>query len=146
MKVKITSHCSKFSLLLNCLLFSVQFSFAQTPASSNLSKSVLACNLPPIITCPSNITVSPGASSDPAAFGCAKALPGAVGCNQPIVSYIDRVTSTGPCIGEETIQRIWTAADPEDPTVRSFCIQHIPLTDQLLGTTGVQNGAGVDLG
>ena len=87
MKVKITSHCSKFSLLLNCLLFSVQFSFAQTPASSNLSKSVLACNLPPIITCPSNITVSPGASSDPAAFGCAKALPGAVGCNQPIVSH-----------------------------------------------------------
>ncbi|MFZ1379488.1 MAG: HYR domain-containing protein [Saprospiraceae bacterium] len=130
MKVKITSHCSKFSLLLNCLLFSVQFSFAQTPASSNLSKSVLACNLPPIITCPSNITVSPGASSDPAAFGCAKALPGAVGCNQPIVSHIDRVTSTGPCIGEETIQRIWTAADPEDPTVRSFCIQYISKADK----------------
>ena len=111
-------------------MFSVQFSFAQTPASSNLSKSVLACNLPPIITCPSNITVSPGASSDPAAFGCAKALPGAVGCNQPIVSHIDRVTSTGPCIGEETIQRIWTAADPEDPTVRSFCIQYISKADK----------------
>ena len=102
---------------------------AQNPASISLVKAKPPCTVSPIISCPPNVTVLPGVSSDPNAHGCATALPGSRDCNQPIVEYVDRLTQ-GSCPGSGTIQRLWTATDPEDPLVRSFCIQYITKEDK----------------
>lgn len=87
------------------------------------------CTTPPIIDCPPNITLCPGATEDPNATGCAKARPGHTNCRQPLVRYIDRET-LGNCPNEKIIQRIWIAEDPDDSNVRNFCIQYINYEDK----------------
>lgn len=88
------------------------------------------CDRPPIITCPADVTTCPGASIDIEALGCATAKPGSISCQAPIVDYIDNEYETGPCPGAKKIRRIWTATDPDDENLRSFCIQYIDLKDE----------------
>ena len=87
------------------------------------------CTTPPIIDCPPDLTLCPGATEDPNATGCAKAMPGHTNCRQPLVRYMDRET-LGNCPNEKTIQRIWIAEDPDDANVRNFCIQYIYYEDK----------------
>ena len=88
------------------------------------------CDRPPIITCPADVTTCPGASIDIEALGCATAKPGSISCQAPIVDYIDNEYETGSCPGAKKIRRIWTATDPDDENLRSFCIQYIDLKDE----------------
>ncbi len=95
-----------------------------------VNSSTVPCDKNPIIICPPNLTLCPNADIHPNGTGCAKARSGGPHCEAPNVEYIDRITSEGPCKGEKVIQRIWIAVDPQDPTLRSFCIQYIYLEDK----------------
>ncbi|MEO6692268.1 MAG: HYR domain-containing protein, partial [Saprospiraceae bacterium] len=88
------------------------------------------CDKIPKIQCPPYITLCPGSDTDPKGTGCAKGISGGPNCELPIVTYVDRNTSEGPCNGEKLIQRLWTAIDPTDPSLRTFCIQYITLEDK----------------
>lgn len=88
------------------------------------------CSTPPSIICPPDITLCPGASSNPDGTGFAKAKPGSPDCKNPLVRYTDRITSEGPCQGQKTIQRVWIAEDPDNQNLRSFCIQYLYLEDK----------------
>ncbi|HRI00186.1 MAG TPA: HYR domain-containing protein [Saprospiraceae bacterium] len=86
------------------------------------------CDRPPIISCPQDQTLCPGAATTTDVMECATARPGSITCRAPIVEYIDRILNSGNC-GQQTIQRIWTAKDPDDDNLRAFCIQYITLQD-----------------
>ncbi len=107
-------------------------SFSQKNENTPFAPTFLhaPCDKNPKITCPPNITLCPGSDTDPRGTGYAKGLPGSPSCDPPIVEYNDRITSTGPCDGAKIIQRLWTAVDPTDPLLRSFCIQYITLEDK----------------
>jgi hypothetical protein len=87
------------------------------------------CVNPPIIQCPSDYIACPGASTDPSVSQYAEAFPGGPNCDQPIVSFIDRLVDTGQCAGAKVIQRLWTAKDPADEFLRAFCVQYLNTLD-----------------
>jgi hypothetical protein len=62
---------------------------------------------PPILTCPTNVTVECGSSTAPSATGTATATDAA---STPVVTYTD--TFTPLCGGTRIITRTWTATDP----------------------------------
>lgn len=93
-------------------------------------RSSIPCEKSPKIQCPANITLCPGSDIDPTGTGRAKGIAGGPNCELPIIEYVDRITSEGPCLGEKIIQRLWTATDPQDPNLRAFCIQYITLEDK----------------
>ncbi len=88
-----------------------------------------SCTTPPIITCPNDFRACPGVSVEPSNAGYATALPGDIGCNQPVVSYMDQIFSVGPCTGAIEINRTWTATDPQNTQLKSSCRQRIVLKD-----------------
>ncbi len=76
----------------------------------------------PIITCPANVMLECGASTDPANTGMATATSG---CGTPAITFVDNMVSTCGMAG--TITRTWTATDGCGQT--STCNQTITLTD-----------------
>lgn len=79
---------------------------------------------PPVITCPSNITISCTAGTLPPGTGTATATDN---CDDsPLITFID-ITAGGPCPQEGTITRTWTAAD--DCGNASTCVQLITIDD-----------------
>ena len=125
----------KLLLVFACVFFALntnaQFSKKLT---SKITKSTIgnfksSCNQPPIITCPFNFSSCPGVNTSPSNTGTATAVPGGVGCGQPIVSYSDVVISIGPCNGAIEIARTWIARDPQNPNLSSSCVQNIRLRD-----------------
>ncbi|NOT36141.1 MAG: HYR domain-containing protein [Saprospiraceae bacterium] len=115
------------------IIFQEAISQGTSPVEKQVSKpnhSSIPCDKNPKISCPPNVTLCIGANTHPDGTGCAKAIPGGINCDPPIVNYVDKITSEGPCKGEKIIQRIWTAVDPNDETIRSFCIQYIHLEDK----------------
>jgi hypothetical protein len=117
------------TLLFNQNLYAQPLS-AKILSAPDITTKLLDCTSPPVIQCPVDLTLCPGATEDPVATGCAKAYPPSTQCNPPIVAFVDRVISSGPCQGEKTIQRIWTATDAENPALRSFCIQYLRFEDK----------------
>ena len=95
------------------------------------AKSSLNCNHAPIIHCPPNFNACPGSSIDPIVSLFATAEPGSPECATPIVAYVDNLIQTGNCPGAKLVQRVWTATDPDDPFLRSFCIQYLSTLDTL---------------
>ena len=61
--------------------------------------------------------------------GVATAVASSTSCGEPIITSEDVILSTGPCEGEIKIQRIWTATDPDDPTLSTSCDQIINVRD-----------------
>lgn len=121
------------ALLLLCLLcpdLSGQRLKYKTPTQDAYQALHYNCNTAPVLTCPADITLCPGATINPDATGYAKAKPGSPACKTPNVRYSDRITSEGPCQGEKTVQRVWIAEDPDNQNLRSFCIQYIFLQDK----------------
>jgi hypothetical protein len=79
---------------------------------------------PPIITCPSGLTIECDESTLPDNTGIATAP---VYCNiTPVISYVDEVTA-GACPEEFTIIRTWTAA--YDSEISVICTQVINVQD-----------------
>ena len=88
------------------------------------------CTTLPTLFCPQNFTSCPSLSiPNPSISGYAVALPGSVDCNQPILSFIDNITSTGICSGVMTVERTWIATDPNNTILNVNCIQTITLED-----------------
>ena len=79
----------------------------------------------PEITCPADLTLDCGASSDPSNTGTATAVDG---CDaSPLVTFVDSILATA-CVLDQTIQRTWTATDACGNS--SSCIQMIQLVDE----------------
>ena len=87
------------------------------------------CTAPPSITCPADFKSCPGSSIHPNVSGTAIALKGGLQCDEPIVTYKDILVKAGNCLGASLIQRVWTATDPNDASLRAFCIQYINTLD-----------------
>ena len=85
---------------------------------------IVVDNTSPVITCPPNITIECGSSSDPSNTGPATATDacGTIGN----ISHAD-VTMEGPCAAEPIIMRTWTATDACGNT--SSCVQTITTND-----------------
>ena len=118
-------------LILEFLNFEQAFCQTTMPVESKIFKALVDCNNPPNIICASDFHGCPGGPEDPNATGYAKASPGGPNCSTPLVSFSDRTISTGPCVGQKTIQRIWVAEDPEKPNLRNFCIQYLYFQDSI---------------
>ena len=89
------------------------------------------CNVNPKLKCPADFVACPGSSLDPSQTGKAIADPGNPGCADPIIKFEDLKISEGSCNGAVHIVRIWTATDPNDPNLKSTCLQSIQLKDSI---------------
>ncbi|NNE14965.1 MAG: HYR domain-containing protein [Saprospiraceae bacterium] len=95
----------------------------------------LSCVFNPIILCPDDFQSCPSDTiPDPSVSGIAFAIPGSADCNQPLLTYSDSILISGPCTNAKTIQRTWTATDPDDASLNASCIQLINLIDTLAPT------------
>ncbi len=90
-----------------------------------------SCLQAPNIECPPNYYSCPGANYDTSVAGYATGSPGADGCGEPIITYEDKIISTGPCAGELRVRRRWKATDPNNPNLYTMCKQMIKLRDKI---------------
>ena len=88
------------------------------------------CDMPPVILCPMDHTGCINSSTDPSVTGQATAMKAKPICDEPVLTYIDDTLSAGPCNGQYHIERIWTATDPNDNTLKASCIQNLILKDE----------------
>lgn len=116
------------AVLFICTYFS---GWSQVGKYQQVSKERISifCTTPPSITCPPDFKSCPGSSIHPDLCGAAIAYKGSPECSEPIVSFKDLLVKTGNCAGASLIQRVWTASDPNDATLRAFCIQYINTLD-----------------
>lgn len=119
------------------LLFTMglQTGFSQVKSQKKFNKfstKAYACTFSPTITCPAAFSACPGVSTTPGNTGFAIGAPGGPGCSTPIISHVDVVVSQGPCTGSIDINRVWTATDPQDPTLTASCLQKIVLKDDVV--------------
>ena len=92
-------------------------------SSSCTQTVVLDDDVPPVMTCPLDVTLECDASTDPADTGGAQ---GADTCSSVTITYVDS-TSLGSCPSEYTIVRTWTVTDVCGNSVS--CNQTIELED-----------------
>ena len=92
--------------------------------SSCIQIIILTDNEPPSITCPPDITLQCGDSTDPDNTGEPTASDD---CTAPVVDFSDETSSAG-CPGEFSITRTWIATDACGNT--STCIQLITIEDE----------------
>lgn len=101
-------------------------------------------NLPPVVTCPANVTVSCGASTAPAATGTATAVDNCGGILVP--TYMD--TPIGSGMGCTGISRTWSSTYPSNPNpfaLTGSCVQTITIFDNVAPVID-WNGASAGLG
>lgn len=87
-----------------------------------------SCSLPPVISCPAFVWLKPSESAHPNRTGHPAAYPGGPDCETPIVTYTDEVFVINAC--HKIYTRIWTATDPNDPTLVDTCHQTIKQVDE----------------
>ena len=116
--------------VLTLLMLFVSLSAKAFTVDSRISY-FLECNTSPVITCPQNYFGCPGDDMSPDITGYATAVPGEVGCDEPVVSYADLIISEGPCTGQILVKRIWSAEYPNNsnPWLFAECTQIILLED-----------------
>ena len=91
---------------------------------SDSSSVTISDSLPPVITCPPDITIECNTSTDPGNTGSATATDA---CSPSVVpTYSDSATS-GACPQQSTITRTWTAVD--NCGNLSSCVQNIQVVD-----------------
>lgn len=88
----------------------------------------VGCQTAPTITCPANYTGCIGDNTDPANTGQATAQNATGNCQNATITYADTTVSSGPCNGQITIDRTWTATEPNSG-LTSSCVQTIILQD-----------------
>lgn len=85
------------------------------------------CIAPPKITCPPDFFSCPSAGTDTSVTGKPVVEKATAFCNEPILSYSDKVTEVSSC--KLQIERKWTAQDPLNPQLNVSCVQKIILQD-----------------
>ena len=115
-----------------------EYTIGRTWSATDSSGNTITCiqsiaiedNTPPVITCPSNVTLDCTASTSPASNGVATAIEN---CDTPPnVSFSDAIVA-GSCAADYTILRTWTATNECGST--STCVQS--LTIQGTGTISI---------
>ncbi|AUC80246.1 hypothetical protein CW736_13060 [Nonlabens sp. MB-3u-79] len=87
------------------------------------------CCQPPVINCPSDVTIECGTSIDPTVTGNPTSTEG---CGTVAFSYNDIVVPSEVCSNTTTITRTWTATDEDNNIVT--CNQVITMSDTLAPT------------
>lgn len=102
----------------------------QSSCSFTVTVVQAGCQATPTISCPASFTGCPGTSTSPSVTGMATGSFGsATGCSaSPTITFTDQIVSQGPCNGATTINRIWTATNPDNGQAVS-CTQVISLVD-----------------
>ncbi|MEO6191279.1 MAG: HYR domain-containing protein, partial [Saprospiraceae bacterium] len=97
--------------------------------SFNITVTNECCNKPPVLTCPSDYKSCPSTSIDPSLTGNATVALGTPYCVPAIVTFTDKILSSGPCVGAKVIERTWLAIDPNNANLFATCKQKITLSD-----------------
>ena len=106
-------------------------SFTVTVESS--TTGMTGCQGTPSISCPADYTGCIGDPIMPSFTGTA--IVSNTGClASASITFVDNVISTGPCQGARVIERIWTAANPDDSDQSVSCVQRITLIDNVAPT------------
>ncbi|MBK6858764.1 MAG: HYR domain-containing protein [Saprospiraceae bacterium] len=87
------------------------------------------CNVPPIIHCPSNVLACSGTSIDPGTTGRPTVSKGSPSCKEPILNYTDKLNYFSNC--NYSIERTWTATDPDHSNLSAHCTQLIQIKDTI---------------
>lgn len=111
-----------------CLLMTVSQTIALPSVTNEASAGADICNHPPIIHCPAFVWLKPSESSHPNRTGYPVVSPGGAGCGSPIVTYTDQVFVINAC--HKVYTRIWTAVDPNNPSLQDTCHQMIKQLDE----------------
>ena len=96
--------------------------------SFTITVHCVTCNTPPVINCPADAWICIGESTSPQDHGYATATGGPY-CPAPVVTYQDWIMSTGPCPGQKTIKRVWTASYQGTGGLTSSCEQLLYVED-----------------
>lgn len=89
---------------------------------------IYICGSNPVINCPDNYYTCPGTAYPPSLSGQATAASGGPNCAEPIITFDDDVSSSTPC-GAKTVERTWTATNPNNASLSTSCVQIITLED-----------------
>jgi hypothetical protein len=97
-------------------------------SSFDITVTCQACNTLPTITCPVNVVLCPGSSTDPAITGFASGNISGSNCSgAPNITFSDVIVTNITC--NQTIERTWTATNPSDSNLSVSCVQVIQLVD-----------------
>lgn len=118
-----------FSEGVNTINYTVSDACGNTATCAFTITVMTCCDKAPNMICPKDYEACPGTSIATTVTGEATATPGKINCGTPIISYTDITLTTGPCVGAKKIQRVWTAKDPNDSTLKTTCSQTIELRD-----------------
>ncbi len=98
----------------------------QSTCSFNVTVTGSCCSSP-TIACPVDVVRCPVTGNiTPSSTGVATATASDASCPAPTVSYTDNIVSSGPCLGAQEIDRLWTATDGSFTT---SCTQRISVID-----------------
>lgn len=102
---------------------------ASTQVTVSVENCVPDCGARPIIICPGDVVLCPGATPDTSATGVAIAQAGSVNCLDPILTFADSVITTNNC--NQVIYREWQARYPDDASAAfmATCTQVISIID-----------------
>jgi len=112
-------------------VFIIQIAKAGTPETINTDcteSSSDMCNTIPYLSCPPFVWLKPTESTHPNRTGEPVAEPGAIGCDDPIVTYRDEREVINLC--HIVITRIWRATDPNNGSLFDTCHQTIKQVDE----------------
>ena len=77
------------------------------------------CNTAPFVNCPADYYGCPSTSTDPSVTGYASAGNTDPDCSTPILNYTDTNINAPACTGAISIERVWTATDPNDGSLNA---------------------------
>ena len=127
-----TSYLWNTGATTTCITVSVPGTYSVTLTDANgcssmCMKEVILDNIPPVVSCPIDVTIECDETTLPINTGFATATDNCI--LPPIVVYSDIITA-GVCPQEFTITRTWTATDGAGNTVS--CVQTITIEDNSL--------------
>ena len=96
-------------------------------SSTCVQRITIEDNTPPVITCPTDVTIECDASDDPSATGSASATDNCQTTNTLDIDYSDDRSGLTGCNGTGVLVRTWTATD--DCGNASSCEQRITIED-----------------
>lgn len=116
-------------LMVTCLL--ICFSSADASSLSALSydsdNTISNCFVAPNMTCPPDLTITPGNGIDPDWTGYPEITIDSLGCPDPLLEFSDDIDTLDIC--HYRITRTWTATNAEDSSLFTQCIQTIETID-----------------